>query len=104
VETVPWFSSRLLDDGPIFLAVSLRDSLFQIAVSDLESIFVNAPRNEILDVGVNDPVHLPRLDCCAECVQRIMWSSAGPKPVGKATEVAPSISGRRSMPAEEPDR
>ena len=43
METVPWLSSRLLDDGPIFLAASLRDSQFQVAeFSDGESIFVSA--------------------------------------------------------------
>ena len=46
METVPWFSSRLLDDGPIFLAASLRDSQFQVAeFSDGESIFVSARCN-----------------------------------------------------------
>lgn len=43
---------------------------------------------EVLDVGVNYPVHSPLLDRCAERVQCIVRPSAGPKPVGETAEVS----------------
>ena len=60
------------------------DPMFQEA----NQPFLADRSEEVPDVGVNDPVHLPLVDCHAQGVQRIVRSSSGPKPVGEAAEVA----------------
>ncbi|GFM31475.1 uncharacterized protein PY1_contig-18-13 [Novosphingobium sp. PY1] len=60
------------------------DPVFQEAN---QPFLADSPK-EILDIGVNNPVHLPLVDRYTQRVQRIMRSSSGPEPVGEATEVA----------------
>ena len=43
---------------------------------------------EVLDVGVCDPVHLPLVDRDVQGIQCIVRSSSGPEPVGETAEVA----------------
>src|ERR1700751_6202441 len=43
---------------------------------------------EVPDVGLNNPIPLPLVDRYTQCVQRIMRSSSGPKPIGETAEVA----------------
>ena len=42
---------------------------------------------EVTDIRVEHPVHLPALDPDRERIQRVMRAASGPKPVGEAEEV-----------------
>jgi hypothetical protein len=60
------------------------DPVFQEAA---QSILADRPE-EVLDVGVEYPVHFSYFDRRRKCVQRIMRPSSRSKPVRKAHEVA----------------
>ena len=50
--------------------------------------FLTDRPEEVLDVGVCDPVHLPLVDRDVQGIQCIVRSSSGPEPVGETAEVA----------------
>src|SRR5271156_6220482 len=52
---------------------AVADPMFQEA----NQPFLADRSEEVPDVGVNDPVHLPLVDCHAQGVQRIVRSSSG---------------------------